>query len=117
MPGVVNRSHHMLLALLVCALSKSRSCQALVSCWKPCPLHCTAAVCARQRGAWCLDICSVSCSISLLCLSRLFLLTATDATEKYEVQARGEMQLAVVIEGMRREGIELAVSPPQVLYR
>ncbi|WIA29502.1 hypothetical protein OEZ86_012003 [Tetradesmus obliquus] len=38
-------------------------------------------------------------------------------TEKYEVQARGEMQLAVVIEGMRREGMELAVSPPQVLLR
>jgi predicted membrane GTPase involved in stress response len=29
------------------------------------------------------------------------------------VQARGEMQLAVVIEGLRREGIEMAVSPPQ----
>jgi GTP-binding protein len=39
------------------------------------------------------------------------------ATEKYEVQARGEMQLAVVIEGLRREGLELAVSPPQVLFR
>lgn len=38
-------------------------------------------------------------------------------TERYEVQARGEMQLAVVIEGLRREGLELAVSPPQVLYR
>jgi GTP-binding protein len=32
-------------------------------------------------------------------------------------QARGEMQLAVVIEGLRREGIELAVSPPQVVYK
>eukprot|EP00879_Flechtneria_rotunda_P027547 GHRR01029515.1.p1 GENE.GHRR01029515.1~~GHRR01029515.1.p1 ORF type:complete len:442 (+),score=127.91 GHRR01029515.1:889-2214(+) len=39
------------------------------------------------------------------------------ATEKYEVQARGEMQLAVIIEGLRREGIELAVAPPQVLFR
>jgi hypothetical protein len=38
-------------------------------------------------------------------------------TEKYEVQARGEMQLAVIIEGLRREGMELAVSPPQVLLR
>lgn len=42
---------------------------------------------------------------------------AAGATEKYEVQARGEMQLAVVIEGLRREGMELAVSPPQVLFR
>ena len=33
------------------------------------------------------------------------------------LQARGEMQLAVVIEKLRREGMELAVSPPQVLYR
>lgn len=38
-------------------------------------------------------------------------------TEKYEVQARGEMQLGVLIESMRREGLEFAVSPPQVLYR
>lgn len=47
----------------------------------------------------------------------LLVVAGSDATEKYEVQARGEMQLAVVIEGMRREGLELAVSPPQVLYR
>lgn len=33
------------------------------------------------------------------------------------LQARGEMQLAVVIESLRREGMELAVSPPQVVYR
>lgn len=37
--------------------------------------------------------------------------------ERYEVQARGELQLGVLIENMRREGLELAVSPPQVLYR
>ncbi|EFJ43351.1 elongation factor-like protein [Volvox carteri f. nagariensis] len=37
--------------------------------------------------------------------------------ERYEVQARGELQLGVLIEGMRREGAELAVSPPQVLLR
>lgn len=39
------------------------------------------------------------------------------STERYEVQARGELQLGVLIEGMRREGAELAVSPPQVLLR
>ncbi len=33
------------------------------------------------------------------------------------MQARGELQLGVLIEGMRREGAELAVSPPQVLLR
>jgi GTP-binding protein len=37
--------------------------------------------------------------------------------ERYEVQARGELQLGVLIENMRREGLELAVSPPMVLYR
>jgi predicted membrane GTPase involved in stress response len=36
---------------------------------------------------------------------------------RYTLQARGEMQLAVVIESLRREGMELAVSPPQVVYR
>ncbi|GIL70940.1 hypothetical protein Vretifemale_1600, partial [Volvox reticuliferus] len=38
-------------------------------------------------------------------------------TERYEVHARGELQLGVLIESMRREGAELAVSPPQVLLR
>ncbi|MEW5299398.1 MAG: hypothetical protein WDW36_002418 [Sanguina aurantia] len=37
--------------------------------------------------------------------------------EKYEVQARGELQLGILIENMRREGMELAVSPPQVLIK
>lgn len=34
--------------------------------------------------------------------------------EKTEVQARGELQLGILIENMRREGMELSVSPPQV---
>ncbi|KAG2485042.1 hypothetical protein HYH03_016141, partial [Edaphochlamys debaryana] len=42
---------------------------------------------------------------------------AEGAGERYEVQARGELQLGVLIEGMRREGLELAVSPPQVVLR
>ncbi len=37
--------------------------------------------------------------------------------EWHEVQARGELQLGVLIEGLRRDGCELAVSPPQVLLR
>jgi GTP-binding protein len=44
-------------------------------------------------------------------------ITAAGATERYEVCARGEMQLAVLIEGMRRQGYELAVSPPAVLTK
>ena len=37
--------------------------------------------------------------------------------EAFEVQGRGEMQLGVLIETMRREGFELSVSPPTVVYR
>ena len=37
--------------------------------------------------------------------------------ERYEVQARGELQLGVLIENMRREGLELSVSPPRVLIK
>ncbi len=37
--------------------------------------------------------------------------------ESFEVQGRGELQLGVLIENMRREGFELSVSPPEVLLR
>lgn len=37
--------------------------------------------------------------------------------ETYEVQGRGELQLGVLIENMRREGFELSVSPPKVMYK
>ena len=35
----------------------------------------------------------------------------------YEVSARGELQLAVVIETMRREGYEMSISRPRVIYQ
>jgi GTP-binding protein len=35
----------------------------------------------------------------------------------YEISGRGELQLGVLIETMRREGFELAISRPRVLYR
>ncbi|KAK1566640.1 hypothetical protein Q3G72_002298 [Acer saccharum] len=38
-------------------------------------------------------------------------------TETYEVQGRGELQLGILIENMRREGFELSVSPPKVMYK
>jgi GTP-binding protein len=41
----------------------------------------------------------------------------TDRPEQWEVQGRGELQLAVLIETMRREGFELTVGKPQVLTR
>jgi len=41
----------------------------------------------------------------------------TDRPDSWEVQARGELQLAVLIEMMRREGFELTVGKPQVVTR
>jgi GTP-binding protein TypA/BipA len=39
----------------------------------------------------------------------------TDSGDTFEVRGRGELQLAVLIEQMRREGFELQVSRPEVL--
>jgi GTP-binding protein len=41
----------------------------------------------------------------------------TDAGDTFEVRGRGELQLAVLIEQMRREGFELTVSRPEVILR
>jgi GTP-binding protein len=41
----------------------------------------------------------------------------TDRPDAWEVQGRGELQLAVLVELMRREGFELTVGQPQVLTR
>ena len=38
-------------------------------------------------------------------------------TESFKVMGRGEMHLSILIETMRREGYELQVSPPKVLYK
>ncbi|KAJ2556538.1 hypothetical protein EV175_001942 [Coemansia sp. RSA 1933] len=38
-------------------------------------------------------------------------------SEALEVRGRGELQLSVLIETMRREGFELSVTPPRVLFR
>ena len=40
----------------------------------------------------------------------------TDSTECFKVSGRGELHLSVLIENMRREGYEFAVSKPEVLY-
>ncbi|MBA2557807.1 MAG: translational GTPase TypA [Chloroflexi bacterium] len=40
-----------------------------------------------------------------------------ESAEAFEVRGRGELQLAVLIEQMRREGFELQVSRPEVLLR
>ena len=41
----------------------------------------------------------------------------TEPPDAWEVQGRGELQLAVLVEQMRREGFELTVGKPQVVTR
>ena len=43
--------------------------------------------------------------------------TDTPGGEAFEVHGRGELQMGVLIENMRREGFELSVSRPRVLFR
>ena len=40
-----------------------------------------------------------------------------NSTDSFNVAGRGEMSLSILIETMRREGYELQVSPPRVLYQ
>ncbi len=42
-------------------------------------------------------------------------ISRTDSTDSFEVAGRGELQLGVLIETMRREGFELSISRPRVL--
>jgi GTP-binding protein len=44
-------------------------------------------------------------------------ITDTPSGEAFEVAGRGELQMGVLIENMRREGFELSISRPQVLFR
>ncbi|MBL0029473.1 MAG: translational GTPase TypA [Rhodanobacteraceae bacterium] len=41
----------------------------------------------------------------------------TDEAEKFKVSGRGELHLSILIENMRREGYELAVSRPEVIIK
>jgi GTP-binding protein len=43
--------------------------------------------------------------------------TDTPGGEAFEVAGRGELQMGVLIENMRREGFELSISRPQVILR
>jgi GTP-binding protein len=43
--------------------------------------------------------------------------TESEDKDSFEVAGRGELQLGVLIETMRREGFELGISRPRVLYR
>ena len=42
---------------------------------------------------------------------------STDRTDVFEVRGRGELQMAILIETMRREGYEFMVSKPQVITK
>jgi len=41
----------------------------------------------------------------------------TESTDSFKVMGRGELQLAILIEMMRREGYELAVGKPEIITR
>ena len=41
----------------------------------------------------------------------------TDTAGHFEIKARGEMQIAVIVEQMRREGFEILVSRPEVIFQ
>src|SRR5271170_5889085 len=43
-------------------------------------------------------------------------LADTDAAGVFDVSARGEMQIAILVEQMRREGFEVMVSRPEVIF-
>ena len=41
----------------------------------------------------------------------------TDSADRYMVSGRGQLHLTVLIENMRREGFELEIGPPSVIYK
>ena len=41
----------------------------------------------------------------------------TDSADAFKVSGRGELHLAVLIETMRREGYELQVGKPRVIFK
>lgn len=45
------------------------------------------------------------------------LVEETDSTDAFKVSGRGELHLSILIENMRREGYELAVSKPEVILK
>ncbi len=45
------------------------------------------------------------------------LVSAIEGTDSFRVSGRGELHLSVLIESMRREGFELQVSRPEVIYQ
>ncbi len=46
-----------------------------------------------------------------------FIIEKTDSTDTFTIKGRGELQLSILMENMRREGYEFQVSKPRVLYK
>src|SRR5690606_17291727 len=44
-------------------------------------------------------------------------ITESESKDSFEVAGRGELQLAILIETMRREGFELSISRPRVVMK
>jgi len=44
-------------------------------------------------------------------------ISETDTADRYMVSGRGQLHLTVLIESMRREGFELEIGPPSVIYK
>ena len=60
------------------------------------------------------QICS---SVSVCILVQVRAVSYTHLTDCFKVSGRGELHLSILIENMRREGYELAVSKPEVIFR
>ncbi len=50
-------------------------------------------------------------------LANVSIKVSTDRADSFEVAGRGELQLSVLIETMRREGYEMGVSRPEIIVR
>ena len=49
--------------------------------------------------------------------SNVALKLESDGGDSTEVKGRGELQIGILIENMRREGFEMEISPPNILYK
>ena len=67
---------------------------------------------ARSPPAWSRTASTASWSATCRCAS-----SDTERPDAWEVQGRGELALAILVEQMRREGFELTVGKPQVVTR
>src|SRR3546814_14320570 len=65
---------------------------------------------------WSSDVCSSDLLYREAETNVAIRITESADKDSFEVAGRGELQLGVLIETMRREGFELGISRPRVLY-